>query len=125
MKIFCASIVLAVTVLLPACTDETTEKITDGVYREPSKIELLTVKGQRMTLQLSVAKGPRLGVRSGQYEYHVLKNRKLSFDASSNDSFFVQTILDYDWIWDGNRIVRKEKQTGQTLVFARDTEPLP
>ncbi|MEY2519951.1 MAG: hypothetical protein QOF24_1710 [Verrucomicrobiota bacterium] len=122
MKILCVAIVLGVATLLPECIHETDQKIIDGVYRESSKIEALTVKGQNMTLQLNVTKGPRLGVRSGQYEYHVLTNRELHFNASSNDSFFVFTILDYDWIWDGTNIVRKHGQTGETVIFAREIE---
>jgi hypothetical protein len=107
---------------LPQCIHDSGQTITDGVYRGPSKVESLTVKGQYMTLELNVVKGPRLGLIQGTYQYEVLTNQELRFRASSNDSFFVFTILAYDWIWNGKDIVRKHSETGQTVVFSRAGE---
>ena len=125
MKTSCFAALLSLFAFLPECINDSGQRIRDGVYREPSKVEALTVKGQYMTLQLMVSKGPRLGLVSGTYRYEVLTNRELRFGASSNDAFFVFTVLDYDWIWDGKGILRKHGETGETVIFTRETEALP
>ena len=120
MKIVCFAVAASLIGFLPQCIRDSGQRITDGVYREPSKVESLAVKGQFMTLELNVVKGPRLGLIQGTYQYEILTNQELRFRASSNDSFFVFTILNYDWIWNGKDIVRKHSETGATVVFSRD-----
>jgi hypothetical protein len=120
MKIFSITIVLGIAALLPECVQDSGQTITEGIYREPSKVEALTVKGREVTLQLKATKGPNLGMVDGTYRYEVLTHGKLRFGASSNDPFFVFTILDYDWSWDSKDIVRKHKGTGETVVFTRE-----
>ena len=122
MKIFSVTAITAIVAFLPECTSRTDQRITDGIYREPSGIEMLTIKGRDITLQLNVTKGPRLGIVTGTYRYDVLKNGELRFGASSNDAFFVFTILDYTWIWNGKDIVRKHSETRETVVFSREGE---
>lgn len=107
---------------LPECIHDSGQRITDGVYREPSKAESLTVKGQSVTLELVASKGPRLGKVSGTYQYEILTNKELRFGASSNDSFFVFTVLAYDWIWDGSNIIRTKRENGEKVVFSPQTE---
>jgi hypothetical protein len=120
MKIFSVATIAAIVAFLPECSNRTDQRITDGVYREPSGIEMLTIKGRDITLQLNVTKGPRLGIVTGTYRYDLLKNGELRFGASSNDAFFVFTILNYAWIWNGKDIVRKHSETGATVVFLRE-----
>ena len=125
MKNFPVAAIVALSAFLPGCTNRTDQRIIDGIYREPSGIEMLTIKGRDITLQLNVTKGPRLGIVTETYRYDVLKNGELRFGASSNDSFFVFTILDYAWIWNGKDIVRKHSETGATVVFSREGQTAP
>jgi hypothetical protein len=120
VKIVCLTIVLGIAAILPECINDSGQTITDGVYREPARVEELTVKGREMTLQLNSIKGSHLGIIRRTYRYEVLTDGKLRFLASSNDSFFVFTILNYEWSWDGKDIVRKHKETGEAVVFTRE-----
>ena len=122
MKIFSAVAIATIVAFLSECSNRTDQRITEGIYREPSGVEMLTIKGRGIAFQLNVTKGPRLGIVTEAYRYDVLKDGELRFGASSNDAFFVFTILDYAWIWNGKDIVRKHKQTGATVVFSREGE---
>lgn len=119
LRIACLVAALLSSTFLTGCVRDSGQKITEGVYDEPAKVEAVTVKGQDMTLQLNATKGPRLGIVTRTYRYRVLTNHELRFDVSSNDPFFVFEVLKYDWIWDGTNIIRKDINTDETVVFAR------
>ena len=111
--------IMVVAALLPECVHDSGQQIVDGVYRASSSRETLTVMGKSITLHLNATKGPQVGMLSGTYPYEVLTNHELHFSASSNDSFFVFTVLDYKWLWDGKDIIRRHGSTGDVETFSR------
>src|SRR5688500_2117711 len=108
MKSLCMPLALLLLASTPRCIRDSGRKIPDGVYREPSKIEALTVQGDRIEFQIRVLNERLPGIATREYRYKVLTNDELRFRASSNDTVFVEGVLRYGWLWDGKNIVRKK-----------------
>ena len=129
VKGLCAPISLVVLISAVSCVRYSTERILDGIYREPSGIEALTVNGRQIEFRIHIAKGAQTGVLSRAYRYDLRPGGQISIGGSSNDWFYVDGILGRAWFWDGTNIVRKKIKTdggGYTIendevtVFAPD-----
>jgi hypothetical protein len=133
MKSFWALLCLAVVAAIPSCVSDTGIRIPDGVYREPSRSEVVTVKGKDIEFRLRMPKGEGMKgkVLTRSYDYDVETDGKILVGASSSDSFWVFGIEAYDWFWDGKRIIRKkrhwegdymnpQKKYSETVIFAAE-----
>ena len=93
------------------------EKIPVGVYHGPTKIEALTVSGNEIEFRIRVPKGRHAGdVVNRRYKYAITYERHIAIIGSSNDSFLLDRVLNYLWVWDGKSIIRKN---GGTVIFTR------
>jgi len=99
-----------------------TKRITNGVYREATSIESVTVRGETVEFKIRVVKLDRERVFSRLYRYELTENGKIRVLASSNDPVFVGGVLQYDWFWDGRDIIRKEPKSGNSVIFDLQTE---
>lgn len=107
------------------CVHKSTEKIPEGVYQEPSKIERLDVGSEEIVFHLILPRGLHPGTLvDRKCEYSLLTSNELRIWGSSNDEAFVFGVLHYTWSWDGTNIVRKARQTGEKAVFAREATPV-
>jgi hypothetical protein len=94
--------------------------ITNGVYRESTKVETVSIQGEEIEFQIRVPDGKEERLVKRKYKYRLLPGSDIHVIASSNDSVFVFGILKYEWFWDGKAIVRKQRKGGGTTVFERE-----
>jgi hypothetical protein len=123
MRIFGLALCFTIMGLIPQCIRQTEERIPDGVYQEPSKIEALRVTAKEIAFHINLPKGRQPGMVDRSYEYSLMSNREIHVFASSNDEVFVFGILAYKWIWDGTNIVRKARDKDEQVVFLRESTP--
>ena len=95
--------------------------ITNGIYREPAKVETIAVRGGEIEFQLRISREHQERIARRKYKYVLLPNGGIDVIGSSNDSVFVFAILKHAWSWDGKVIVRKDPETGDTTIFAPDS----
>ncbi len=98
----------------------TTARITDGIYREPTKIEMVAASGEMIEFNIRIVAEGQERVVSRKYKYSLQSDGKIRVFASSNDSAFVFGIMNYDWSWDGKSVLRKDTKTGDVVTFAAE-----
>jgi hypothetical protein len=129
-----AVLVLLLTVVLQVsgCEPRSRARIPDGVYREPSGVEMLKVKGSEIEFHIRVLNPQMPGIFDRTYTYHIEHRDgadELGFGGSSNDAVRVEGVGKYQWYWDGKNIIRKrfaftrdgpnlDRQERETVVFA-------
>ncbi len=96
-------------------------RIPDGVYLEPKKIESVTATGDELTFKIYVSRGQEKAILERKYKYSVSGDGKIRVVGSSNDTGLVFGVLRYDWLWDGKTIVRKDPKSGDTVIFPLQT----
>jgi len=122
MKSICAITCVVWAVMTGCVSAHETKRITNGVYREATSIESVTVRGETVEFKIRVVKLDRERVFSRLYRYELTENGKIRVLASSNDPVFVGGVLQYDWFWDGRDIIRKEPKSGNSVIFDLQTE---
>lgn len=98
----------------------TTARITDGIYREPAKVEMVAASGEMIEFRIRIVAEGQECVVSRKYKYSLQSDGKIRVFASSNDSAFVFGVMNYDWSWDGKSVVRKDPKTGDVVTFAAE-----
>lgn len=100
----------------------TNVRITDGIYREPAKVEMVAANGETLEFQIRVVTGGRDRIVNRKYKYSIESDGKIRVFASSNDSAFVFGVMKYDWSWDGKNVVRKDPKTGDVVTFSPEAK---
>jgi hypothetical protein len=94
--------------------------VTNGVYRESTKVETVSIQGEEIEFQILVPYGKEERLIKRKYKYDLLPGSYIRVSASSNDAVFVFGIMKYEWLWDGKAIVRKQVKGGGATVFERE-----
>jgi hypothetical protein len=109
-----------------SCASNTEEKrIADGVYRSPSKTEMVAIRGREIEFQIRVSDGQKEQVIHRKYpNYALLSDGKFwptptaSVPIRSADYFL--GVGRFELFWDGTEITRKDPKTGDVVTFARE-----
>jgi hypothetical protein len=132
MKSICLAGGLIALASVTSCVSDLKTPIPNGVYREPSKVEAVTVNGPKLEFQIRAPKGAFQGkMATREYDYGMTDNDEIHIIGSSGDAVFVEAIIAYEWYWDGKRIIRKRvyyegdvmrpvKKYGETVIFTTE-----
>ena len=90
-------------------------RLPDGVYTSAEGAGTLTVKGDRVEVRI-----PANGASPyeyGDYGYNLSRDGSVLFYGSSNSSYFVFVVTDYNWHWTGTGFESKSRRDGTTATF--------
>jgi hypothetical protein len=110
-----------------SCASNTeVKKITDGVYRDPSKMEMVAIRGREIEFQIHVNDGQReQAVHKVYPNYTLLINGKFWPAATASVPIRSADVLlgvgRFEWFWDGDKITRRHPKSGETMIFLRES----
>lgn len=103
------------------------KRISDGIYFNTSKEEMISIQGDRIDLLLCVNVGVEKRIIRKEYEnYTLLDNGNFwptptkSRPITSTDLFLGFGL--FSWTFDGKNIIRENDRTGEVMVFFRSEE---
>jgi len=99
------------------------ERIPDGLYQNAAMNESVETSGNHIHFLLQTIRNGDITQRRGDYKYRILSGKEIHVIASSNDSTFVFGIMSYVWLWDGESILRKERDSSEITVFSKTAAP--
>lgn len=110
-----------------SCTSTIEEKrIEDGVYLNPSKLEMVEVRGRTIEFKIRVSDDlmQQRNIHRKYQNYTLLANGSfwptptVSTPIRSADYLF--GVGRFEWFWDGTHITQKNPKTGGMVTFARE-----
>lgn len=104
--------------ILPFLATAAGVQIPKGLYQEPGKAELITVSNMELEFEMLPPNHFENKSVHRTYKFKLLDDGTIQVIGSSNDRFFVMYILNFEWSWRGEGIVRKDRKSGATLVFS-------
>ena len=81
--------------------------IPNGVYREPTKTESLTVTGSDIEFRLKYVRDEKEVITNRHYHYDLAADGGIRLRGSSNDPLFLFIVIGNEWRLDGTTIVRQ------------------
>ena len=107
-------VVTALAVMLAGCASSL--PLPDGTYANAQGAGTLIVKGDRVEVRIP-AEG-RSPYEYGILGYDLYRDGTIRFMGSSNSSYYLFVVIDYQWRWTGTAIERKDQRDGRLVTYA-------
>jgi len=90
--------------------------LPDGVYTGAQGAGTLTVSGDRVEVRIPV-KDASTPYEYGTYGYNLSKDGSVLFYGSSNSSYYLMVVIDYQWRWTGTGFESTSRRDGAIATF--------
>lgn len=109
---------IAVSVLVVAACGSPNRPIPAGTYYPETGDEKIVVIPSMIYFHVNVDRKRPGIIGSRDYPYEVLPDGAIHFVVSSNSTFGLSLVMDYNWLWRDGRIAKVHLETGETTWFA-------
>ena len=130
-----------VTLAITGCAPEI--EISSGAYRKPADVGAITVRsinapgswdieyawpehdrwaGNILCFAIRNKRGGEEHVTYRRPSYEIdTRDQRIYLIGSSNDTLYLLGINRFEWYWDGANIIRKDRETGESVAYLRET----
>lgn len=121
-----ARFVALISVLVAGCMASPSGRLPEGTYLSAgSDSGVLVVNGDSVTFHLAGGEhSQQPGSWGRRYPFDLEKDGSIRFWGSSNDSYYLDTILDCRWHWNGTALECR-RDNGSTTIYARQVSNAP
>ena len=91
-------------------------RVPDGMYTNADGVGTLTVREDRVEIAMPT-ENPSTPYDKGDYGYSLFEDGSVQFHGSSNSSYYLLVVLDYQWYWNGSAFERKDRRDGTIVTF--------
>jgi len=91
-------------------------RIPEGTYTSAQGAGTLTVSSERVEVRMP--KGDALTPSDyGSYGYSLFSDGSVQLYGSSNSSYYLFVVMEYQWRWTGSSFEAKDRQDGTIVTF--------
>ena len=90
--------------------------LTDGTYTNAQGGGTLTVSGDRVEVRIPARDAP-MPYGFGTYGYTLYPDGRVQLYGSSNSSYYLHLVFDYEWRWTGSAFEIKDRHDGTIVTF--------
>ena len=90
--------------------------LTDGTYTNSQGAGTLIVSGERIEVRLPT-RGTQTPSGYGSYGYTLYPDGRVQLFGSSNSSYYLHLVFDYEWRWTGSAFEIKDRHDGTIVTF--------
>ena len=104
----------AAVALLAGCA--ATLRIPEGTYTNAQGAGTLTVSGERVEVRMPKGNA-RTPYDYGSYGYSVFSDGSVQLHGSSNSSYYLFVVMEYQWRWTGTAFEARNRDDGTVVTF--------
>ena len=108
------AVTLVATLLVTGCAAPL--QLVEGTYTNAQGGGTLTVSGEGVEVRIPT-RGARTPFEQGTYGYTLYPDGLVQLFGSSNSSYYLLVVMEYEWRWTGSAFEARDRQDGTIVTF--------